>query len=460
VLGSGSENTPPSSAAETSAAIKEMYAKINDIIQMSSENMITTKNAWNVGVSIDSLLDTALDEGIVEDKEGEKARERSGAEVMRRRRSGGFGRAGVNFQKASCKLDASVKIYSARVDDTHSSSYRVLETLTRSGQGDAERAADQDCDKPAGNAVVGEKSTSNKFCLATTLEKVPGNLNAPPVAELQVDPSFHKMSSLFDEGGSSGMLLYNLCLEPSLGCCVAFGDSKAPTTGAAATGAAAIGAAATGMESDRDNSAAVFEDAAGLVDVSSLVARLGRSVEELSGGAGLASLQLCPRLSALRSETAAAKGQPLPSPGALGGGGAVPPAPPAGAGAHVADAGEGVGAAGTVSPAGFGGGGGDWCPDNDSDGEDNGEAGDLNMCFDDDVDDFGAADGEDAGFAPCGASPVKSAAGDVLPRGRVSRGVAAQAAVLESVLGLEGDSFSSSAASEYVFGAPFRALLK
>jgi condensin complex subunit 2 len=125
-----------------------MYSKINDIIQMSSENKITSKNAWNVGVSVDSLLDTALDEGIVEDKEGEKEKTRSGVEVMRRRRSGGFARAGVNFQKASCKLDASVKIYSARVDDTHTSSYRVLETLTRSGQSDAERAADQDGDKP------------------------------------------------------------------------------------------------------------------------------------------------------------------------------------------------------------------------------------------------------------------------------------------------------------------------
>ena len=37
----------------------------------------------------------------------------------------------VNFTKASCTLDASVKIYSYRVDDVHLSSYRVLANLNR-----------------------------------------------------------------------------------------------------------------------------------------------------------------------------------------------------------------------------------------------------------------------------------------------------------------------------------------
>lgn len=40
---------------------------------------------------------------------------------------------GTDFQKASCTLDASVKIYSYRVDDVWSSSYRVLENLNRTG---------------------------------------------------------------------------------------------------------------------------------------------------------------------------------------------------------------------------------------------------------------------------------------------------------------------------------------
>lgn len=36
-----------------------------------------------------------------------------------------------NFMKASCTLDASIKIYSYRVDDTWNSSYKVLENLSR-----------------------------------------------------------------------------------------------------------------------------------------------------------------------------------------------------------------------------------------------------------------------------------------------------------------------------------------
>jgi Condensin complex subunit 2 len=36
--------------------------------------------------------------------------------------------------KASCTLDASIKIYSYRVDDTYATSYRVLENLNRTEQ--------------------------------------------------------------------------------------------------------------------------------------------------------------------------------------------------------------------------------------------------------------------------------------------------------------------------------------
>jgi hypothetical protein len=39
--------------------------------------------------------------------------------------------SGVNFTKASCTLDASVKIYSYRVDDVHLTSYKVLANLNR-----------------------------------------------------------------------------------------------------------------------------------------------------------------------------------------------------------------------------------------------------------------------------------------------------------------------------------------
>ena len=45
-----------------------------------------------------------------------------------------------NFQKASCTLDASIKIYSNRVDDTWNSSYKILENLTRSDESKTRKA--------------------------------------------------------------------------------------------------------------------------------------------------------------------------------------------------------------------------------------------------------------------------------------------------------------------------------
>lgn len=39
----------------------------------------------------------------------------------------------TNFQTASCALDASVKIYSCRVDSVHTDTYKVLGGLTRTG---------------------------------------------------------------------------------------------------------------------------------------------------------------------------------------------------------------------------------------------------------------------------------------------------------------------------------------
>jgi len=50
----------------------------------------------------------------------------------------------VNFQKASCTLDASIKIYSHRVDDIWTSSKRVLDNLTRSKGGCVEEEEEEE----------------------------------------------------------------------------------------------------------------------------------------------------------------------------------------------------------------------------------------------------------------------------------------------------------------------------
>jgi hypothetical protein len=59
----------------------------------------------------------------------------------------------INFTKASCTLDASVKIYSYRVDDVHLTSYKVLANLNRN---DAIPTADNK------NKGTGQHTTTNK----------------------------------------------------------------------------------------------------------------------------------------------------------------------------------------------------------------------------------------------------------------------------------------------------------
>ena len=125
----------------------------------------------------------------------------------------------MNFQRASCTLDASVKIYSHRVDDTWSSSFRILENLSRGNtgdeDGDAERG-DASGAKPA--ARLGSKAVSSRLNLTSTIEKNVSSLNAEQLdAEHTADPMFHKMSQAFDEGGAKGMLMANLVSERARG---------------------------------------------------------------------------------------------------------------------------------------------------------------------------------------------------------------------------------------------------
>ncbi len=57
-----------------------------------------------------------------------------------------------NFQKASCTLDASIKIYSYRVDDTWNSSFKILENLSSNN------------DKTSVSEKIAQKDTSKKVC--------------------------------------------------------------------------------------------------------------------------------------------------------------------------------------------------------------------------------------------------------------------------------------------------------
>ena len=163
------------------------------------------------------------------------------------------------------------------------------------------------------------------------------------------------------------MLLYNLPLEPGGGCRVAFGDSQED--------------AAKHEPGTAPSTAAGSSPPGALVDVSSLSLRLEKAMAEL-GHERLEDLPLCSHLGEFRAEIeeAAAGGAPAQATGR------------ADATGHKAEAGEeGDG----EEEAGY-----------ESDGyDDNGEAGDLQMHFDED--EAGAEESfEMGGFSPT-RSPAK-----------------------------------------------------
>lgn len=109
-----------------------------------------------------------------------------------------------NFQKAGTTLDASVKIYGYRVDDTLHTGYRILDNLNRGEQSKQPSEASKPRHK-AGNGAEGSgKAVST---IETNLQNIEMD---PSDFQFNADPLFHLMSRQFDEGGVKGLLLSNL----------------------------------------------------------------------------------------------------------------------------------------------------------------------------------------------------------------------------------------------------------
>ncbi|KAG7399774.1 hypothetical protein PHYBOEH_007937 [Phytophthora boehmeriae] len=176
--GSGGAAAQP---ARSKQYISDMYSTI---IKMSSENKINVKNSWSLHLidHMEDILDPSK-------KSAEDAEDDT-----------------YNFQKASCTLDASIKIYSYRVDDTWNSSYKILENLSRTEQKHGVDDAGSDADENGRSTARKTRKTH-----ARTVEKNLNNINLKAYdTECEADPLFHKMSQSFDEGGAKGMLLANL----------------------------------------------------------------------------------------------------------------------------------------------------------------------------------------------------------------------------------------------------------
>ncbi|CAL0303967.1 unnamed protein product [Lupinus luteus] len=168
-------------------------------IKLASENKINQKNTWELNL-IDHLTDI-----IKVEEEGDTE---------------------TNFQKASCTLEAGVKIYSLRVDSVHSEAYKVLGGMKRAGQ-----EAEEDTPLEGDNVVSGQeesrKETNKKLSPLSTLESSFEVLNVKKFdAAFAVDPLYRQTTAQFDEGGAKGLLMNNLGVYG--GCRVLFDSQEVP----------------------------------------------------------------------------------------------------------------------------------------------------------------------------------------------------------------------------------------
>ncbi|XP_053727161.1 condensin complex subunit 2 isoform X2 [Synchiropus splendidus] len=178
------------SAAGTPAAVPKLSnAQISEhystCIKLSTENKITTKNAFGLHL-IDYMADILKQEA---------------SEV-------------TNFKVAAGTLDASTKIYAVRVDAVHADAYRVLGGLgaeTKPEEDGEHKDAEQD------DAVeVTAKQPKKKRPPKKTVEQNLSNINsAETERKCEVDPMFQRMASSFDESSTAGVFLSVLFSENS-----------------------------------------------------------------------------------------------------------------------------------------------------------------------------------------------------------------------------------------------------
>lgn len=181
-------------------------------IKMNAENRINASNSWNF--QLIENIDKFLTEDPQEMMQGTNS---SSSSSSQRRTSlsstsvaqqqqqpnllptdGGGQPRRVNFTKASCTLDASVKIYSYRVDDVHLTSYRVLENLHRSdGDKSKKKTKDTTTEHDGDNVDESDAPTSRQTshrsrAAVSTIETNVGtwdDTNKQPVVPLQVSHS-------------------------------------------------------------------------------------------------------------------------------------------------------------------------------------------------------------------------------------------------------------------------------
>eukprot|EP00249_Psilotum_nudum_P032004 c47091_g1_i1 orf=213-2336(+) len=183
---------------------EQILELFQNCIKLATENKINQRNTWDLRL-IDHLSEV-INGDDQEDTE-------------------------TNFQKASCTLEAGVKIYSYRVDSVHSEAFKVLGGLNRTaivdGGTDDGDSHEQDEGDPQ-EQENGKKDSQRKVAAASaTLEASYDAINVKKFdVAFTVDPLFHQTSAQFDEGGARGLLLNTLSVYN--GCSIVFDSNEVP----------------------------------------------------------------------------------------------------------------------------------------------------------------------------------------------------------------------------------------
>ncbi|KAJ3317690.1 hypothetical protein HDU93_004060, partial [Gonapodya sp. JEL0774] len=161
----------------------EVNKRFEEWMKIAADGKITSANSWNV-----ALIDYFADLDILREERGEINFQKVWREVSRV--------AGPVFllqDQASCTLDASVKVYTTRVDSVATETGKLLSGLAESRSDPPRRGDEEDNNgERATTRVKGPRSTN-------TLEKE-ANLDVKKYdLEFTVDPLFKKTCADFDE---------------------------------------------------------------------------------------------------------------------------------------------------------------------------------------------------------------------------------------------------------------------
>ena len=181
------------SSTSTLTNLGEVY---RNAIRMNAENRINASNSWNLNLidHLDRFVAPELRSGVgggsggrhlqsMNNENGNGNVNSNYANTMMESSMDSTMISGVNFTKASCTLDASVKIYSYRVDDVHLTSYKVLANLNRTDNNTSSQKKNSATNVSVGNDDVDDDVMEGGSSSRTSSSKSRGNTNAADTLE-------------------------------------------------------------------------------------------------------------------------------------------------------------------------------------------------------------------------------------------------------------------------------------